>query len=127
PIKGPPGEACCHNHVLLGNETTSISVPYDFDVSGIVAPAHAVPNPRFGLSGVTQRLYRGRCANNQYLDSSIQIWRDKKGAILDLIKNQEGLSGTERRQTDRYVKDFYRVIESQSQTDRRIVRACLGK
>ena len=127
PIKGPPGEACCHNHILLGNETTSISVPYDFDVSGIVSPAHAVPNPRFGLSGVKQRLYRGRCANNQHLESSFQTWRDRRDAIFDMINNLEGLSNSERKRTARYVSDFYKIIDSKSDVDRRLVKACLGK
>ncbi len=92
-----------------------------------MSPPHAVPNPRFGLSSVRERLYRGRCANNQHLDRSIQTWLDKKSAVFDLINNQEGLNNSERKRTDRYVKDFYRVIESKSRVDKRIVRACLGK
>ena len=127
PIQGPPGEPCCHNHVLLGNETTSISVPYDFDVTGIVSLPHAVPNPRFKLASVRHRLYRGRCANNQYLEESFQAWRDKKPMIYDVINSQEGLSDRERKKTIRYVDDFYKVINSKRQANYRIVKACLGK
>lgn len=127
PIQGPPGEACCHNHVLLGNETTSISVPYDFDVSGIVSPPHAVPNPRFKLASVRQRLYRGRCANNGYLEDTFQAWRDRKPMIYDVINSQEGLSDSERKRTLGYVNDFYKIIDSKRQVGYRIVRACLGK
>jgi hypothetical protein len=127
PIQGPPGESCCHNHVLLGNETTSISVPYDFDVTGIVSLPHAVPNPRFKLSSVKKRLYRGRCANNQYLEDSFQAWRDNKPMIYDLINSQEGLSNWERKRTISYVDEFYKIINSERQVNSRIVKACLGK
>ena len=126
PIKGAPGEPCCHNYVLMGNDTVSISVPYDFDVTGIVAPPHAVPNPRFGLASVKQRLYRGRCANNSHLDTTFQTYRDKQQEILDLVNNLEGLSKGERKRTARYIGDFYKIINSERQVNYRIVKKCLG-
>ena len=127
PIKGAPGEPCCHNYVLMGNDTVSISVPYDFDVTGIVAPPHAVPNPRFGLASVKQRLYRGRCANNSRLETTFQTYRDKQQDIYDLVNNMEGLSKGERKRTVRYIDDFYKIINSQRQVNHRIVKKCLGK
>ena len=127
PIKGAPGEPCCHNYVLMGNDSISISVPYDFDITGIVSPPHAVPNPRFGLASVRQRLYRGRCANNSHLESTFQAYRDKQQDLLDLVNNQEGLSKSERKRTLRYIDDFYKVINSQRQINYRIIKACLGK
>jgi hypothetical protein len=102
-------------------------VPYDFDVSGIVAPPHAVPNPRFGLSSVKQRLYRGRCANNGQLDATFQVYRDKQQEILDLVNDLEGLSKGERKRTLKYIGDFYKIINSERQVNFRIVKACLGK
>ena len=127
PIKGAPGEPCCHNYVLMGNDDVKISVPYDFDVTGISSPPHAVPNPRFGLASVKQRLYRGRCTNNEYLEGSFQTYRDKKADIISLVANLEGLSNSERKKTLRYIEDFYKIINSERQVNRRIVKACLGK
>ena len=126
PIKGAPGEPCCHNFVLLRDDDTQISVPYDFDVTGLVAPPHAVPNPRFGLSSVKQRLYRGRCANNEYLDATFQRFRDKRPEIESLVLDQAALSDGERKRSLRYINDFYKIIDSQRQVNYRFLKACLG-
>ncbi len=48
PLQGAPGEMCCHNYVLFGNDVDPmVSVPYDFDQSGFVNAPYAQPNPRF--------------------------------------------------------------------------------
>jgi hypothetical protein len=93
PIKGVPGEPCCHNYVLMeGGEGKMLSIPYDFDVTGIVDAPYAVPNPRFRLRDVRQRMYRGRCVNNEYLDSTLQLFMDRKQAIYDLLDSVPGLN-----------------------------------
>ena len=125
PIKGPPGEPCCHNYVLLKGDGRLISVPYDFDVTGFANPPHAIPNPRFGLISVKQRLYRGRCANNGHLEATFQLFRDKKQPIYDLVNNQQGLSNSERKKTLRYIDDFYKIIDSKRQVNSRFLKACL--
>ena len=126
PIKGVPGERCCHNHVLLKNDSNQISVPYDFDISGIVSPPHARPNPRFQLKSVKQRLYRGRCANNEYLESTLQLFRDRREAIFSLITDLDVMSKSEKTKTTRYVEDFYKVIDTPRLMKKDIVKGCLG-
>ena len=126
PIKGVPGEPCCHNHVLLKDDDTQISVPYDFDISGIVSPPHARPNPRFQLSSVKERLYRGRCANNEQLESTLQLFQERREPIYELIANQPGMSGSEKKKTRYYIDDFYKVIDTPRLLKRDIVKGCLG-
>jgi len=126
PVKGPPGEPCCHNYVLMKNENTRISIPYDFDVTGFADPPHAKPNPRFGLASVKQRLYRGRCANNDQLERTFQLYRDKRAEIDGLVNGQPGLSDSERKKTLGYIDDFYKIIDSQRQVNYRFLKACLG-
>jgi len=36
-------------------------VPYDFDLSGMVHPPYAAPDPRLFQRSATERLYRGPC------------------------------------------------------------------
>jgi hypothetical protein len=126
PIKGVPGEPCCHNYVLLNNgEGKKLSIPYDFDVTGIVDAPYAVPNPRFKLRNVRQRLYRGRCANNEYLDSSLQLFRDKRQAIHELVDSVPGINKKSIRNTRRFIDEFYGIIDSPKHVDRYIVGRCL--
>ena len=128
PIKGVPGEPCCHNYVLLaGGESKMLSIPYDFDVTGIVDAPYAVPNPRFRLRNVKDRLYRGRCVNNEYLDSTLQLFRDKQEAIYDLVNSDSvpGLSSRSIKTTRRYIDEFYETIDSPKRVERYIVDKCL--
>lgn len=126
PIKGQSDEPCCHNYVLFRGDKTQISVPYDFDLTGIVDAPHARPHPRFNLSSVKQRRYRGRCANNEHLDASFETLRDQRQAIHDLIENLDSLSKGTRKSAARYVDSFYKIIDSPRRVERDIVRDCLG-
>ena len=127
PIMGPPGDECCHNYVLLTGENGQISVPYDFDVTGLANPPHARPNPRFDLANVTHRLYRGRCANNEQLEKSFIVFQARKQAIYELVEKQPGLSKRERKRVQRYIDKFYKIIESDWQVNYRFLDACLGE
>ena len=113
PIRAAKDEPCCHNNVLFGDQNGEIlAVPYDFDMSGIVDARYATPNPRFDIRDVRDRLYRGRCENNQYLDSSKQAFIDQKQAIYELVENNEYLSDGTRKKTIRFIEKFYDVIEN---------------
>ena len=126
PIKAPPGEPCCHNYVLMRHdERKMLSIPYDFDNTGIVSAPHAAPNPRFGLRNIEQRLYRGRCANNSHLDSTLQLFRDKRQAIYDLLKSVPDLKNSSIRKIARYLDDFYKTIDSPKHVQRQLVDKCL--
>lgn len=126
PIKGPPGDECCHNFVLLKGGEKQVSVPYDFDVTGFANPPHAKPNARFGLKNVRERLYRGRCANNEHLERSLTVFQGRKPAIYRLVESQPGLNDRERKSVTRYIDKFYKVIDSPRSTNYRLIERCLG-
>ena len=92
PIAGAPGNECCHNYVLFGNDVDPLlSIPYDFDQSGIVNAPYAVTNENLPIRSVRQRLYRGRCVNNEHVPASMQALQDNRDAIYKLVEDQEGL------------------------------------
>jgi len=92
PIAGPPDNECCHNYVLFGNDIDPvIAIPYDFDQSGFVDAPYAVPNENFRIRNVRQRLYRGRCVNNEHVAASLRRFRDRRDSIYALVDEQVGL------------------------------------
>ena len=126
PIRAAEGESCCHNHVLIGGETGDLlSVPYDFDMSGFVNAAYAVPNEKFRIRSVRTRLYRGRCANNEYLDNTIQAYQDRKQDIYQLVNGFEHLTDRTRKQLIRYIDDFYAAVDDPKQLDSRLRKRCI--
>jgi hypothetical protein len=125
PIAGADNE-CCHNYVLFGNDIDSmIAVPYDFDQSGFVDAPYAAPNPRFGIRSVRQRVYRGRCVNNEHVPASLRRFRDRRDSIYALVNEQEGLQSSVRENLVRYIDDFYELINNPKDVERRIVKRCI--
>ena len=126
PIASAPGEECCHNQALLAPEDgLYFTVPFDFDRTGWVNAEHATPNPRFRLSSVRQRLYRGRCVNNEYLRATLQLFRDRRGDIEALIDEHEELRPATRRHLHDFSDDFYTIIDNPDRVERRIVKSCI--
>lgn len=126
PIRASPDETCCHNNMLFGETPGEIfAIPYDFDQSGIVNAPHGSPNPRFGLRNVRDRLYRGRCANNEHLDDSARAFIEHKAEILALFDEYPGFSPSTRRQTRRFLDDFFDILENPRKRRAHITRKCL--
>jgi len=126
PIAGAPDDECCHNYVLFGNNIDPIiAIPYDFDQSGFVNAPYAVPNENFHIRSVRQRVYRGRCVNNGYVEASLQRFRDHYDAVVDLVSKQEGLNSYTRKQMLGYVDSFYELIDDPKDVARRIIERCV--
>jgi hypothetical protein len=126
PIAGPPDDECCHNYVLFGNDVDPIiAVPYDFDQSGLVDAPYAVPDSRFRIRNVKQRVYRGRCVNNEYVAASLQTFNDSREAIYALVAEQEGLESRVRKSLIRYIDAFYELIRDPRDVERKIIDKCI--
>jgi len=127
PIAGPEDEECCHNADLFAGAKGSVyPVPYDFDMSGMVDAPYAVPNERFKLRSVTDRLYRGYCLHNAHLPAAIQAFKDNREALYALIDNEDALTKRTAKSMRRYLDSFYKVIDNNKAVDRKIIRDCRG-
>lgn len=126
PVAGPPGDECCHNYVLFGNGVEQIvAIPYDFDQSGFVDAPYAEPNHRFGIRSVRQRVYRGRCVNNEHVANSLTRFRERRDEIYAVVAAQEGLEDNTRERIVRYIDSFYRLIDDPRDVERRIIKRCI--
>jgi len=126
PIAGAPGDECCHNYVLFGTENDPIvAIPYDFDQSGFVDAPYAVANELFRIRSVRQRVYRGRCVNNEHLDASLKRFSDRRDAIYKRVREQEGLEPRVRKRAIRYIDDFYELIDDPQDVERKILERCV--
>ncbi len=126
PVAGAPGNECCHNYVLLGNDSDLlIAIPYDFDLSGIVDAPYAVPNEMFRILSVRRRVYRGRCVNNEHVMTSIGRFRENRDAMYALVDAQEGLESRVRKKIVRYIDDFYEIINEPRDVERLIIDRCI--
>ena len=125
PIAGAK-ETCCHNHVLIGTDGEPLySVPYDFDQAGLINAPYGITNPRFGLRSARQRLYRGRCVNNRYLDDTIALYQGKRNRINEIATTQEGVKERYGKVMKSFLDKFFATIDSPNQVQKQIVKKCV--
>lgn len=126
PIAPEPDNECCHNYVLFERKGEPlIAIPYDFDQAGFVNAPYAIPAEQFRIQTVRQRVFRGRCANNAYLEASIARFQEVRDEILRLLETQEGLTKTTRSSLLRYVKGFYKIIDRPGKVETVMTKRCI--
>ena len=64
------GEVMTRRPRTIGPDALA-AIPFDFDFSGFVNAPNAIPDVERGIERVGQRLYRGYCVNNAYLEDSV--------------------------------------------------------
>lgn len=125
PTSGPEDDTCCHNHVLFdGLDNGILSVPYDFDQSGLVSAPHSKPNPRFHLRDVKHRLYRGRCFNNKRVQASIAVYQEKRAEIYAVLNEVEVSNKSSIKSMTKFVDTFYKTLDSNKATQREFITKC---
>ncbi len=124
-VAGPANSNCCHNAVIYQKAADPYtSIPYDFDHAGLVDAPYAAPNPRFKIDSVKQRLYRGRCANNSHLDSTMQQFLAKRDDIRQLVEGLDGYDARSVRGTMSFIDGFYKDISSTKSIEKKFIRKC---
>jgi hypothetical protein len=103
-----------HNIRLVRTPTNqTYTVPYDFDLSGLVNTQYAIPEKSFGLKSVRERLYRGPCRPAEEVEPVLQMFRAKKAEILALYDSLPDLDRAYQREAKEYLEEFFRGIDRQ--------------
>jgi hypothetical protein len=124
-VVGAKDEDCCHNAVLFSKESEGyLTIPYDFDFSGLVDASYASPNPKLPIKRVTRRLYRGVCEHTDELGPVLASFREQQPVILGLVSSLEGLEIKVREKAEAFINGFYRDVADEESVDRYIVRKC---
>jgi hypothetical protein len=127
PVSGSPGEPCCHNFALFSaDKKTYWSIPYDFDLTGLVEAPHHEPNPKYAQRDIRHRIYRGRCINNDILPATLQTMRDKREDIEGVVAAQVELSKGARNRVESFINDFYKPLGKEDKLIKKLEKACIG-
>ena len=90
-----------------------VTVPYDFDLAGIVDAPYAKPAEELQLSSVRERRYRGYCIMDmKKFDSSISLFNRLKREIYGLYINCPLLDAKYVKATIKYLDEFYTTINN---------------
>lgn len=125
PFEKSTSGICCHNGRLIGTMAGPVFlVPYDFDLSGVISAPYARPAPEARVRWVSQRRYWGICRPEEDFQPVFARFMDRRAAIDDLWRGQEGLDADVRERSLAYIEEFYRIIDDPGRTRYEIVRDC---
>ncbi len=118
--KAPEGETdCCHNTKVIGSMAGPVfSVPYDFDMSGIISTRYSQVHPELGIRNVRQRMYRGPCMPRDVLMEGVELFLEHREGIYELYTNQRELDPKVLEKTMKYLDQFYEIISDKRKIDR---------
>ncbi len=126
----PDKDECCHNTKPIGTSGGPVySVPYDFDLAGLLDTRYAnrlyKPNlDKLGLGSVRDRRYRGLCRSDPNLPAVFDLFNEKREEIYDLYRHQNDLDPKVLKKTLKYFDAFYEVITDEGKTRRAFRDGC---
>jgi hypothetical protein len=114
-----------HNVVIVQDKKRKFfPVPYDFDMSGMVHPPYAAPDPRLSLRSVTDRLYRGPCRTVDAFNAAAEPFRAHRVEMLAAIEAASGLDEVHKREMKEYLESFFRRIATPESIKKTFVDGC---
>src|SRR5262245_14140041 len=114
-----------HNVVIVQDKKRRLyPVPYDFDISGMVRPPYATPDPRLPVKSVADRLYRGPCRTVEEFDAAAEPFRARKADMMAAIESLQELDGSHKREMKDYLDRFFRGLQTPESIKKTFVDGC---
>jgi hypothetical protein len=123
-IRGPEGEPCCHNVLLLQRAARLLPIPYDFDSTGMVDPPYAQPAPKLGIRSVRTRLYRGSCRPDAELTAALDEFRSARETLYALFRDDTRIGKGDRAKAVEYLDEFFETIDDPKRVQRDLIARC---
>ncbi len=112
-----------HNVVAVQANGRYLSIPYDFDWTGLVSARYATPDPKVGVRNVRERVYRGVCRDEVDYAAVYGRFLEVQPEIEALIASLPLDKGNAERARD-YIEDFYKIISDERRARREIEERC---
>ncbi len=103
------------NIKLIAADSNAVptTVPYDFDMSGLVSTPYARPAEELNMISVRQRRYRGYCMQDmKKFDETIALYNNLKKDIYGVIENCPLLDAKYISSTLKFFDEFYATINN---------------
>src|SRR5262249_8534812 len=101
-----------HNIRLVQTpDRTLYTVPYDFDITGLVHPPYAIPSRQLPIKSVIDRLYRGPCRPQEQVDPILANFNAKKDQVFGLLDQIQGMDKASKQDAKDYFDSFYSAVK----------------
>ena len=114
-----------HNVKLIRHQDGRyITVPYDFDFSGVVNARYAGPPESYPIRRVTDRYFHSYCRPELQFEPLSTFFNGKKAEIIALYEGFETLREDRREDVLDFYEDFWEMMDDERRFERQIVRNC---
>jgi len=103
-----------------------IPVPYDFDYSGFVNPAYAIPGDNLGISSVTERYFLGPCRSVERYNELFEYFFSKKEEIYRLIESFGYLDDRTKKVALKFLDSFFMYAGKKGYIENNLLPTCRG-
>jgi hypothetical protein len=115
-----------HNQkVLQMPDDTIIPLAYDFDMCGLVNPPYAQVNAQLGIKSITDRLYRGFCRDEAFLQMIRQEFLAKEDQFWKTVERQQPyIPESDMKVAKSFLTGFFDILKSDRLFNEKVVNAC---
>jgi hypothetical protein len=111
--------------IQTGPSSLPVTIPYDFDHSGIVNAPYAHPPEELLLKSVSERRYRGYCVTDlKTFEPTIALYSKIKKDIYNLYTNCTYLDTKSLKATIKFLDEFYETINNQKVWQKEFAYPC---
>ncbi len=89
-----------------------IVVPYDFDFSGFVNAPYAVPDSKYSVKSVRERVWLGNSPDPEKWEAAKRVFQSKRKELQQKIFRCKGLSADAELEMSDYIESFYTGLSS---------------
>jgi len=113
-----------HNLKVLTNESDTVAIPYDFDLSGFVNAPYAEPRTAYYQKTVRDRYFLGHCRSPEELKKELAFFRANEQSFYTIIDDSKWLDISVRDDLKEYLASFFVLINDPEQVERTILSTC---
>ena len=108
----------CKNSQIISLESgVMIPIAYDFDFSGMVNTAYAIPDSRLPVNTITDRYFLGHQKTMEELAPVFALFQEKKSELIKVVADFDYLSKQERKRMIKYIESFYKILDKPKRTE----------
>jgi hypothetical protein len=108
-----------HNLILVQMPDRSLyTVPYDFDLAGLVHPPYAIPARGLPIKTVQERLFRGPCKPVDAVNPTVANFVAKQDEIMGLADRIPDVDKGSKEEVKSYLNAFYSSIKNEKEAKR---------
>jgi len=110
-----------HNATAIIVHDTIFPLVWDFDMSGVVDPPYARPDPRLPIRSVRERIWIWHCLSAAELEPALARFEALRDSITALYRTIPALTPREQQRTLGYYDDFYAAIANRERFERNVI------